>query len=200
MKRVKHYRISTHMLGHGEDRLWRLDLPPRNIYVAASLKSQVDALRFAIQLQDAGFCVTSRWLRNDFSKRPTVPATENNIERESAWRMWATYEEAWGQRDVEDLEKSDTLIILANQPSSSGGFHFELGHFVGSGKKNIITVGDRPNVFFWHDSVRFMKELDGLIEWLQDPSHGTTTLPPLEISQEPVDLFAGPGDKADAPF
>jgi hypothetical protein len=187
------------MLSAGDDRIWRLELPPRNIYVAASLKNQVEALRFAIQLQDAGFCVTSRWLRNDFSKKPIVPDGPGP-EQESAWRMWATYEEAWGRRDVEDLEKSDTLIILASQPSSSGGFHFELGHFVGAGKKNIITVGDRPNVFFWHESVRFIKTMDGLIEWLQDSSHGTTTLPPLEISQEPVDLFAGPGDEADSPF
>ncbi len=154
-----------------EDRLWRLERKPLKIYVAAPLSNQLEALRFAIQLQDAGFCVTSRWLRNDFTKRPSPPGAQHwtsagLVLDPSTGLEYAKYEEFWGEQDLADLRISDTLIVLADKPSTRGGYHVELGHFLGSGKTNIVVVGDRPNVFFWTRDVRWCKDTTYLIEWL----------------------------------
>lgn len=149
-----------------DDRLWRLDVAPKNIYVAAPLTQQGEASRFALQLMDAGFNVTSRWLRRDFS---TKPSKDN-------WESYKALEEEMGRIDLEDVLRSDTLIILADKPSTSGGYHVELGIFLGAGRTNIIAVGNRPNVFFWLDNVRWTIGTEGLVEWLQDPRHGKQTL------------------------
>jgi hypothetical protein len=162
MKLVKHLPSFTPQ-SQTEDRLWRLDIAPRRIYVAASMAAQVEAMRFALQLMDAGFVVTSSWLRKDFSDKPDMH--EN-------WLDFVTYEEWWGKTDVEDLYSADTLIVLAKKMSSSGGFHTELGYFLGARRTNIIVVGDRPNVFFWTSNVRFTLSTEGLVEWLGSPEHG----------------------------
>lgn len=159
------------------DRLWTLDVKPHRIYVAASLAAQGDAAKLALQLKDAGFIVTSRWIRADFS---------HMINPNEAWAAHKAQQEQWGALDLNDLSDADTLVILANVPSSSGGFHAELGYFLGAGRKNIIAVGERPNVFFWTEDVRWKCSVNGLVEWLQSPEHGcyqpipVPELPPLE--------------------
>jgi hypothetical protein len=144
-----------------DDRLWRLDVAPKSIYVAAPLPSQLAVRTFACELVHAGFHVTSRWLTRDFSKRSTL-----------SWSEHVALDEEMGRIDVEDVLSADTLIILANQPSSSGGYHVELGLFLGAGKTNAIVVGERRNVFYWTEHVRFTHSVDGLVEWLQSPEHG----------------------------
>ena len=171
--------IANRGLSMADDRMWRLDVKPKDIYVAASLLNQENALRFSLRLQDAGFQVTSRWLRRDFSKKPT----------KDDWPAYVALEEEMGNIDVEDVLRSDTLIILANTPSSSGGYHVELGLFLGANKPNIIVVGDRPNVFFWTDSVRYSPTTEGLVEWLKDPAHGY-----VEPRYEPFDTGQDYGD------
>lgn len=150
-----------------QERMWKLDVKPKCIYVAATLAEQGRAAQFALQLIDAGFTVTSRWLRANFSARPG----------ESDWRRFVEFEERMGRIDVEDVRKSDTLIVLAHEPSASGGYHVELGMFLGADKTNIIAVGNRPNVFYWTESVRFTPSTLGLVEWLASPEHGSN-LPP----------------------
>jgi hypothetical protein len=126
------------------------------------LAEQGRAAQLALQLVDAGFIVTSRWLRTDFFARPG----------ESDWRRFVEFEECMGRIDVEDVRKSDTLIVLAHEPSASGGYHVELGMFLGAGKTNIIVVGNRPNVFYRTEHVRFTPNTKGLVEWLGSPEHG----------------------------
>ena len=169
-KNVKKTYVPCSLLGRTEDRLWKLDVAPANIYVAATIHNQVAALRFALQLQDAGFCVTSNWLRKDFS---CLPNPEND------WPDYKALMEKMGRVDCADLERSDTLIIIADMPSATGGFHVELGYFLGAKRTNIIVVGGvRPNVFYWTDSVRWTRNTDGLIEWLLDSAHGKVEGPP----------------------
>ena len=171
--------IANRGLSVADDRMWRLDVKPKDIYVAASLLNQENALRFSLRLQDAGFQVTSRWLRRDFSKKPT----------KDDWPAYVALEEEMGNIDVEDVLRSDTLIILANTPSSSGGYHVELGLFLGANKPNIIVVGDRPNVFYWLKDVRYTLGTEGLIEWLGDPAHGQKlSLSEVGFIQLPDDL------------
>ena len=159
--------VSNRVLNHGlmrtSPRLWALDSPPRVIYVAAATSNQAAAARLALKLFDAGFTVVSRWLRHDFSDRP---------DRMQDWARFLVYAEEWGERDLEDLEKADTLIVLANEPSTHGGYHTELGYFLGARRTNIVVVGDRPSVFYYTKDVRWALTTDKLVEWLSDPAHG----------------------------
>ena len=50
--------IANRGLSMADDRMWRLDVKPKDIYVAASLLNQENALRFSLRLQDAGFQVS----------------------------------------------------------------------------------------------------------------------------------------------
>lgn len=163
------------------DRMWALPTIPRNIYVAATISEQGVAARFALQLVDAGFCVTSRWLRNDFSKVPNIAELGDKInlhpqlllnQEKRLWEQWKQYEITWGEQDLEDLERADTLIVLAHEPSRTGGYHVELGYFLGARRDNIVVVGDRRNVFYWTSKVRWTKTTDGLVEWLGSGAHG----------------------------
>jgi hypothetical protein len=155
-----------------DDRLWLFPVPPKNIYVAAPLPNQGKAARFALQLQDAGFTVTSSWLRKDFSDKPTSELSG----------PWIEYESHWGNVDVEDVLRSDTVVLLSDEPSSSGGYHVELGIAIGRGV-NVVAVGGRPNVFFWTKEVRYASKLEGLVEWLGCTEHGQVDLPPPPVSK-----------------
>lgn len=93
------------------DRLWHFDTPPKKIYVAASLANKEKALFVALSLVDAGFTVTSRWLRTDFSSAPL----------KDSWKARAQFDEVWGQIDIADLEEADTLVLLTDKASSTGG-------------------------------------------------------------------------------
>lgn len=158
-------------------RLWRLPVKPRNIYVGASMNNTSEARRLCILLQDAGFQVTSRWLRSDYKDRP---------ERED-FQEFAKFEEKNGEMDIEDLERADTLILLAGVPSSAGGFHVELGYFLGAKRENIIALGDRPNVFFWTSTVRWCYDAANLIWWLRSEDHG----PLASRTGDTITVYAG---------
>lgn len=167
------------------DFAWRLDTIPSHIYLAASLNAQREAAMFALQLQDAGFTVTSRWIRNDFDKKPSEPdgcASPSGLVK---YQKWIEFEQNWGEQNLEDLEKADTLILLTDVPSSSGGLHVELGYFLGAGLTNIVAVGQKvPNVFFCTKNVRWVTSTNGLVEWLKSPLHGAYS--PEAFEQTPA--------------
>jgi hypothetical protein len=138
----------------GADVVRPLPNRPEAIYIAASLDAQAAAMRLALQLIDAGFLVTSRWLRRDFSTRP------------SEWYKRVPFEMEMCDIDVEDVMRADTLVILTDEPTTSGGLHVELGMFLGANKSNIVAIGKRLNVFFWHEDVQFMQNVETLVTWL----------------------------------
>jgi nucleoside 2-deoxyribosyltransferase len=142
--------------------LWWFPEKPKKIYVAASLNNAEGALRLAFDLQKLGLKVTSRWLGHDFS----------NSCREVDWRPYMEQEKEWARTDLEDMDAADTLVILSNMASSSGGFHVELGYFIGRKIENILVVGNRPNVFYWSDNVRYASTSHGVAEWLASDKHG----------------------------
>lgn len=155
---------SNRGLSHYDTRLWKLAVKPKHIYVAAPVPEQKLAQEFAHQLSGAGFQITSRWLGHDFlGDRPDF---FHEHER------WKDHQAAWGEFDLADVMAADTLIILSKEKSSTGGYHVELGCFLGAGRDNIIVVGGRPNVFFWTRRVRYSPSTEGLIEWLLDEGHG----------------------------
>jgi hypothetical protein len=148
--------------------------PPCSIYVAASVKNQLAAAKLALELIDVGFKVTSRWIRHDFEGR--VDASAALLKQKLGEHLDPAEEELvaahdelmaeWGAKDLEDLEKVDTMVLLSTTPSSSGGYHVELGYAIASGK-NILVVGDRPNVFFYTATVKFVQKLDGVVGWMR---------------------------------
>jgi len=117
-------------------------------------------LRLALALGQAGIEVTSSWLMFDFTGVP---------ERTTKYNNWRDTSIEWARRDTEDLEAADALIILADQKSSTGGFHFEAGYYLGRGKTDILVVGsERTQMFFWLPCVRWMPHLnlDKIVEFV----------------------------------
>jgi hypothetical protein len=189
---IPEHSVSTNDLKPLADRMWRLATEPRNIYVAAPITDTAPALRLAMSLQDAGFTVTSSWLRHDFSDKPDISSILDRLKRESTtldmdekrmWEAWKSYEKEWGERDLTDVLRSDTIIILADRPSTSGGYHVELGLALGTGK-NVIAVGGRPNVFFWTDQVRYTNDTNLLVDWLVQQKEAVFVPPMAEGFQE----------------
>ncbi len=158
----------------GEDVVWQLPVKPSKVYVAAPVTNQASALKVALQLERAGFSVTSRWLLFDFS---TAKTAEQN------WDSFVERSTAWGNNDLEDLEAADTLVILADKPSTSGGYHVELGFFIGRGSKNIIAIGGRPNVFFWSKTVQYLASVDDLVDFLKSSDHGNLPKTDTELNR-----------------
>lgn len=146
------------------EHLWLFPTKPKKIYLAASINNRQEATRIALLLSDLGLEVTSRWLRLDFSSKP-----DKNVER----YKWIDFEASWGRMDLEDVMAADTLVILSNIPSSTGGYHAELGIFLGKERENILVVGGRPNVFYWTESIRVMRDTEKLVSFLTSPDHGS---------------------------
>lgn len=145
--------------------MWKLDYKPKAIYIAASINAVGQAGALWLSLQKAGFQVTSSWIAIDHEEIQQNAALSRD--------QYVKMHQRMGSQDVFDLNRSDTLIVLTDVPSTSGGLHVELGYFLGTNKRNIIVVGPRLNVFFWHQAIRWTPAADGLIEWLQRPEHGT---------------------------
>lgn len=158
--RDKYPRYPNERPNANRSRLWLLDSAPKKIFVSAATNNQHQALQVAMRLMKLGFEVTARWLEFDFNEENSNPRREDGLNVE------------WGKKDLDDLIAADTLLVLANTPSTSGGYHVELGYFLGSGK-NIVVFGERRNVFFWTEAVRFTPNLDAAVEFLQDPNHGS---------------------------
>jgi hypothetical protein len=136
-----------------------MDTKPEKIYVAASVRAQGQATRLAVELQQAGFTVTGRWLTKNFA---TVPS------RDEHWQDWIKHCLEWSSRDLEDLAAADTLIVLCDERSSSGGMDFELGWWIGAKRRNVILVGgERRNVFHWLPQMRWTIGTEGLVDWLK---------------------------------
>jgi hypothetical protein len=109
----------------------------------------------------------NKWHEVDFSKKPIQGDWDN-------FRDWST---RWGEQDLEDLRQSDTLVVLANAASTSGGYHVELGYFLGAGRENIVSVFGRPNVFYWTRNIRWLLDAKNLVAFLTDPRHGRKDAP-----------------------
>ena len=162
-------------VNEGQDLLWQFPMKPQKIYVAASVIQQHAALQLALKLSRAGLQVTSRWLTFNFSE-PRSAEWSDELERN----------EIWGHRDIEDCEAADTLVLLSQELSTSGGYHCELGYFLGRGRENILVVGERRNVFFWHRRVRFTQQMENVLPFLLDESHGKMLIP-----RSPTDEIPG---------
>jgi len=124
------------------------------VYVAGSFTSQCDASKLALWLQARGLQITSQWLWEAKMLDPANPVNPGEYALKEC------------NRDLADLARANTLVVLADIPSSTGGFWFELGWWYGQGRQNICVIGsDRANVFLWAPGVRWFPDVAAFKTW-----------------------------------
>ena len=132
------------------------------VYVGASLKNAEKALRTALVLTNKGCDVTSTWLTLDVCEmRQTLNAKE--LEQ---------FDKNMGTVDMQDVLRSDVVLLLSDVDSTSGGLHVELGLALAAGKR-VVVVGKRPNVFYHVDQVKFFGYVENAVDFIQDSIHRT---------------------------
>lgn len=88
-------------------------------------------------LTAAGHKVTSRWIL--FEGAGSVLGAEELLQD-------VTIGEIPGTECLEDIKQAEVVVILTDTPSSTGGYHVELGYALGLNKP-IELVGPALNVF-----------------------------------------------------
>lgn len=140
-----------------DNRKWDLEAEPKKLYIAASISAQKDSAQLALKLHRLGFEITSRWLELDF--RGTVGPSEFNL--------FAPQQAANCDLDMANLVEADTLLVNASVDSSTGGYWFELGWWLGNNRGNAILVGgSRENIFAWHPDVRWFCVMNDAVSFL----------------------------------
>ena len=104
-------------------------------YVAAHDRLLASMVANVITL--AGHECTSTWIKNEFS-----PTDEHTFEE----RMSIAFE------DVEDVCRSDVLVLVSGAEKYSGGKFVEAGIAMGRGIP-VIVIGRRENMLLWHHSI-----------------------------------------------
>jgi hypothetical protein len=127
---------------------------PNKAYVAASFAAKADAAAAAKRVEDIGFVCTSRWI----VESPEVGVIEGNDEERKRY---------FCDMDVSDVLAANILIVLTNVPSTSGGWHTEVGIAIGR-MMPIILVGQRRNVFHYHPLVTVVDTVDEAIAALKE--------------------------------
>lgn len=107
------------------------------IYIAATFARRV-VLRHSVvaPLQAKGYEVTSRWI---FEGDGPVLGQDDLI-------VDPTLGEVPGTECLADVKRADMVAVLTDIPSSTGGYHVELGYALALGK-SIAIVGPPLNVF-----------------------------------------------------
>lgn len=104
-------------------------------YVAAH--DRLLASLVADVISRGGHDCTSTWIKNEFH-----PTEKHTVEE----RMSIAFE------DVEDVCRSDVLVLVAGADKYSGGKFVEAGIAMGRGIP-VIVVGRRENMLLWHNSI-----------------------------------------------
>ena len=119
------------------------------IYLASRFEHQKALLKIKPQVIALGHKVTSRWLQD---------------ETNDDWREKAR---GFALKDFQDIDKSDLLILdmTCDIDGAKGGMFVELGYAI-KGKKKIWVIGKRPNVFCYHNSVRYFGTWDEVFKKL----------------------------------
>lgn len=104
----------------------------RKVYLASAFGARQTLIDHAAHLRREGIEVTARWLEEVFENDAAIPS--DTVRRYIALD------------DINDVRRSDTVVIFTGLTSSTGGYHFEHGLAAGLGKE-IVLVGPRRKVF-----------------------------------------------------
>lgn len=122
----------------------------RKMYVAASFDSVQLVRDLRDRLTDV-VEVTSSWCE----ERPLLPNDYREQPQEARFRA---------NEDLLDIERSSIVAILTDVPSTTGGFHVELGLALADKTKRVIVVGARLNVFHYMNRVEQVMDIDALVD------------------------------------
>lgn len=118
----------------------------KRIYLASRFERQEELRAIAELMTAEGWVVTSRWLMHT-GGLSVGPGKEPVIAAE------------WAQKDLEDVESSDTLVLFTDDnPTSRDGSNVEFGYAIGRGLRCIV-VGPRVNVFHYYNGVIWIPTL-----------------------------------------
>ncbi len=115
-------------------------------YLAARYIRIDEINKYAADLRAIGHTVDCRWLNGSHQLHPgadkidSAPSDNENTPIEAM---------PFAEDDIEDIIKSDVLILFTEKPFSDkgrGGRHTEFGYAIGLGK-TVCIVGPRENVF-----------------------------------------------------
>lgn len=112
----------------------------RSVYLAARYSRNPEMRERRDELAALGYVVTSRWIDQHDGALPDSldHAALNGNPSAGA---------AFGQADVDDLARADTVISFTSpEGGGKGGRHVEFGLALGQGKR-LVIVGPRENVF-----------------------------------------------------
>jgi len=116
------------------------------VYLAGSWHDRPRLRQYRADLLESGIAVTSSWL----DSADDLPADEA------------------ADRCLADIDASHALVVLTDVPSSSGGYHVELGYAIGSGIP-IHAVGPKLNLFHHHFLITWHPTwLDALVALTRD--------------------------------
>lgn len=105
------------------------------IYIAACFGQQAEVREKAKELEALGHECTSSWR----FETPTGDGSEPEHSKKYALAANA---------DLTDIRRSDMLVLLTGQVSTTGGKHFEVGYALAS-ELDVVIVGKPENVFHW---------------------------------------------------
>lgn len=126
------------------------------VYLSGSFAARDVIAERADDLRHLGVTVTSSWLEEP-------PITHDD----PAYDAWL--KRARANEDVEDVRRSDMVVVFTEWPSTSGGLHVETGMAI-SERKPIMVVGPRLNVFQYRSDVTHHEEWgDALLEFGRAP-------------------------------
>lgn len=117
------------------------------IYLAARYSRYKEMQAYAVDLERAGYTVTSRWIQGAHR------VEDGELSGEAAEEKRIQF----AQEDFDDLLNADCCISFTEPPRSSnsrGGRHVEFGIALAMNKL-VIVVGTRENVFHCLPQVRF---------------------------------------------
>lgn len=115
------------------------------IYLAASYKRKHEIQKYAQDVIDRGYDLSSSWLLPDDARpnglrNSTVDSAKDTVPLEAMY---------FAQEDWNNVLRADVVVAFTESPvsgASRGGRHVELGLALAWGKK-VIIVGPRENVF-----------------------------------------------------
>ncbi len=112
------------------------------VYLAAPYPARNQIRRYADQLEQIGFTITSTWLNEQHEITPGTIDAATDLDSEQTNLHVHT--------DVKDVSRSDLLVLVTNSASDeysySGGRHVETGIALAQGIP-VIVVGEPENIF-----------------------------------------------------
>lgn len=127
------------------------------IYLAGSFKARDDLITIARQVEATDeHTVTSRWLWQSVNEQAV---TDGMVTDMSMARRHA-------RQDIDDIDRSDMVVIFTKWPSSTGGLHWEYGYCFGQ-RKRVVVVGPIISVFFALPfALNHFPSPDGFVKWV----------------------------------